>query len=238
MSDEPRIFVKICGITSVDDALVAAGLGADALGLNFVGSSSRRITVNRGREIIRRLPPEVLTVGIFRNESREKVVEVANTIGLRAVQLHGHETAEDTRWVAERVPAVIRAFSAQDPALERHEEFGPVRLLIDSPEPGSGHTFDWSRMDELASGRPILLAGGLNPDNVASAVETVRPWGVDAASGIESSPGHKDPVLVRRFIANARAVPFSEQPQQAEPFDWDAEAGIRKDHLREEEETE
>lgn len=220
MSDEPRIFVKICGVTTVEDALLAAGMGADALGLNFVASSSRRITPGRAKEITRRLPPDVLTVGIFRNEAREKVVEIANTIGLRAVQLHGHESAEDTRWVAERVPAVIRAFSANDPALTRYEEFGPVRLLIDAPEPGSGHTFDWTRMDELEIDRPIILAGGLNPDNVTEAIETVRPWGVDLASGVESAPGKKDPVLVRRFIAAARAVPFSDHPHRAELFDW------------------
>ncbi len=233
MSDEPRIFVKICGVTTVDDALLAAGMGADALGLNFVASSSRRITSGRAKEITRRLPPEVLTVGIFRNESRERVVETANTIGLRAVQLHGHESAEDTRWVAERVPAVIRAFSANDPALARHVEFGPVRLLVDAPEPGSGHTFDWTRMDELELDCPVVLAGGLNPDNVTEAIETVRPWGVDAASGVESSPGKKDPVLVRRFIAAARAVPFSDHPYRAEPFDW-AEDAARPDQTSQE----
>ncbi len=219
MPEEARIFVKICGITDVDDALLAAGLGADAIGMIFA-ASSRRITTGRSREIVRRLPPEVLTVGVFRNERRERVVETANTIGLRAVQLHGHESPEDTRWIAERVPAVIRAFSAQDPALTRHAEYGPVRLLVDSPEPGSGTTFDWSRLGELQLNRPILLAGGLDPENVAEAIEMVRPWGVDVASGVESSPGHKDPVKVRRFISAARSAPFTEPSPASDPFDW------------------
>lgn len=213
------MFVKICGITSPDDALLAAGLGADAVGMIFA-ASSRRITAGRARDIVRRLPPDIVTVGVFRNERRERVVEIANTIGLRAVQLHGHESPEDTRWVAERVPAVIRAFSAHDPALGRLADYGPVRPLVDSPQPGSGETFDWTRMDELSLDRPIILAGGLDPTNVVEAIETVRPWGVDVASGVEARPGHKDPVKVRKFIANARSAAWQPPSFAMAPFDW------------------
>ncbi len=217
-------FVKICGITNEADALVAAGLGADAVGMIFA-ASSRRITSGVARDIVRRLPPEILTVGVFRNERRDRVVEVANTIGLRAVQLHGHESPEDTRWIAERVPSVIKAFAAGDPALRRHEEYGPVRILVDSPEPGSGKPFDWERLGAEPIGAPFVLAGGLDHDNVARAIELLQPWGVDVATGVESKPGHKDPVKIRRFIAAARSVPRSvvREVGQPAPFDWAAD---------------
>ncbi len=201
------LFVKICGITNEDDALLAAAMGADAIGMIFA-ASSRRVTAGVARDIVRRLPPEVLSVGVFRDEKRERVVDIANTIGLRAVQLHGHESAEDTRWVAERVPNVIRAFGVSDPALtpSRLSAYGEVSLLLDSPAPGSGEAFDWSLIDELALGRGFVLAGGLTPANVARAVGRVRPWGVDVSSGVEARPGIKDPVKVQQFIANARAA--------------------------------
>lgn len=216
------MFVKICGVTRVDDALLAAGMGADAVGMIFA-ASRRRIAVAEARDIVRRLPPEVTPVGVFRNESPERVAETANSLGLRAVQLHGNESPEDTRWVAARVPIVIRAFAATDPALLEADEYGPVQLLIDSETPGSGEVFDWAVLEGAPQHRPYILAGGLEPGNVAVAVRTVRPWGVDVSTGVESSPGRKDPTKVREFIAAARAAAPSpdhdrlEVPQQ--PFD-------------------
>lgn len=198
------MFVKICGVTTVDDALLAAGLGADSVGLNFANESPRRINRETARDIVRRLPPEIVTVGIFRNQARDFVVETAVKIGLRAVQLHGHETAEDTRWIGSQVPAMIRAYSVADPALTAGEDLGPHRLLIDSPSPGSGQIFDWSNLERVAQGRKFILAGGLDPENVGDAIRLTRPWGVDSASGVESAPGRKDPAKVRRFIAAAR----------------------------------
>ncbi len=203
--DDRRVFVKVCGITTPDDALLAAGLGADAIGMIFA-ASSRRITAGRARDVVRRLPPDILTVGVFQNERRERVVEAANSIGLRAVQLHGRESAEDTRWIAERVPSVIRVFTPGDPGLQRVEDYGPVQLMVDSPKDGDGRPFDHSILERLGINRRVLLAGGLDPTNVADAIETVQPWGVDVASGVEAKPGHKDPVLLRRFIANARSA--------------------------------
>lgn len=202
---ERPLFVKICGITSVEDALFAAAMGADAVGLLFA-ASSRRVTRNQAQEIVRRLPPEILSVGVFRDERPQTVVEIANTIGLRVVQLHGHESAEETRWVAERVPAVIRAFAGSDPALDRFEEYGDVRLLVDSPVPGSGEVFDWAVLERVPSRPGFILAGGLDPDNVGRAVSEVRPWGVDVSSGVEARPGVKDSRKVRSFIRAARAA--------------------------------
>ena len=201
------MFVKICGLTSEEDALLAIGMGADALGFNFVAGSKRQIAPQRAREIVRRLPPETMTVGIFRDELPERVVEITQKAGLRAAQLHGRESAEQTRQIRAQVPIVIKAFSAGDPALSSVAEFGADIVLIDGVEPGSGEVFDWS----IAEGAPlaghrVLLAGGLHPGNVADAIERVRPWGVDVATGVEKAPGQKDAVKVREFIAAARAA--------------------------------
>ncbi|MEM9465707.1 MAG: phosphoribosylanthranilate isomerase [Actinomycetota bacterium] len=201
------MFVKICGLTSEEDALLAIGMGADALGFNFVPGSKRQIAPQRAREIVRRLPAETLTVGIFRDELPGRVIEITHKAGLRAAQLHGRESAEQTRQVRAQVPIVIKAFSAGDPALASVGDFGADIVLIDGAEPGSGEVFDW-RLAEGAplAGHRVLLAGGLHPGNVADAIEQVRPWGVDVASGVERAPGQKDAVKVREFVAAARAA--------------------------------
>ena len=144
------MFVKICGITNEDDALLAVALGADAVGFVFA-PSPRQIAPVVARDIARRLPPEVMTVGVFRDETPERVVEIVHTAGLRAAQLHGHETPETTRYVAARVPFVIQAFAAGDPWLERASSYGANAILVDSPAPGSGEVFDWA----LAEGAPL-----------------------------------------------------------------------------------
>lgn len=228
------MFVKVCGITNVEDALLAAGLGADAVGMIFA-ASSRRITTGEARDIVRRLPPDVIPVGVFRNENVERVAETANSLGLRAVQLHGNETPEDTRWLASRVPIVIKAFSATDPALLRQAEYGAHRLLVDSATPGSGQVFNWAVLEEAPMNRPFILAGGLDVANVADAVRTVRPWGVDVATGVEASPGKKDPAKVRRFIAAAReaAATYPEPEFELDvdvddrPFNWEEDVTWR-----------
>ena len=163
------MFVKICGITSEEDALLAVAMGADAVGFVFA-PSARQIAAGKARDIARRLPPEVLTVGVFRDESAQRVVDVVNGAGLRAAQLHGHETVEDTRSVRSRVPFVIKAFAAGDPTLERAEEFGADAVLVDAPTPGSGDMFDWSLAEDAPHGQRLILAGGLTPDNVAEAI--------------------------------------------------------------------
>jgi phosphoribosylanthranilate isomerase len=224
------MFVKICGITNIDDALLAAGLGADAVGMIFA-ASSRRITSGEARDIVRHLPPEVLPVGVFRNERRERVAEIANSLGLRGVQLHGNESPGDTRWLAERIPTVIKAFAATDPALTRADDYGADRLLIDSATPGSGKLFDWAVLEGAPLNRPFILAGGLDPGNVAGAVLAVQPWGVDVASGVEASPGKKDPAKLRQFIAAARSVPLPDPVLDADaddrPFNWEEDATWR-----------
>jgi phosphoribosylanthranilate isomerase len=217
------VFVKICGITTPDDALLAAGLGADAVGLIFA-PSTRKVTAATAVDIVRRLPPEVLTVGVFRNERRERVVTRVNEVGLRVAQLHGDETADDVAWIAERVPNVIRALSAADLARHDLDALGSARLLIDAPEPGSGSPFDWERLAADPPRQAFLLAGGLHPGNVVDAITLLRPWGVDVATGVEARPGVKDPVKVQRFIAAARSVARSDDldgPIAGSPFDWE-----------------
>lgn len=198
------MFVKICGTTNEEDALLAVAMGADAVGFVFA-PSPRQITPTTARDIAKRLPREVLTVGVFRDEAPERVAEIVNRAGLGAAQLHGHETPEQARWVSERVPVVFQAFAAGDRAIERAREYPVDAILIDAPTPGSGQVFDWT-MAEAPGGRRLILAGGLDPTNVARAIHRVHPWGVDVASGVEAAPGRKDPVKVRAFIAAARAA--------------------------------
>lgn len=216
------MFVKICGITSEEDALLAVAMGADAVGFNFVSSSPRSLAVSRAADIAKRLPPEILTVGVFCDEAPSRVVELVNQAGLRAAQLHGHETAEESRWVRERVPLTIKGFPGGDPELERADVYGADVVLLDSASPGSGRVFDWSLAEGAPSGLRVLLAGGLRHDNVAEAIDRVRPWGVDVASGVESRPGVKDPRLVRLFVRTAKAAapPDYHGQEENKPFDW------------------
>ncbi len=214
------MFVKICGITSEEDALLAVALGADAVGF-VLAPSPRQITPVVAGDIARRIPPEVITVGVFRNESKERVVEAVHGIGLKAAQLHGRETVADARWIRERVPLTIMAFAAGDRAIANAAAYGADLVLLDAPSPGSGEVFDWRLAEGVADGTRLLLAGGLDPDNVARAIGLVHPWGVDVSSGVESSPGVKDPAKLRAFIATAKAASPPEWEGLGEaPFDW------------------
>lgn len=223
------MWVKICGITSEEDALLAVALGADSVGFIFA-PSPRQMSPSAVQAITRRLPPEILTVGVFRDELPRTVVEVVNRTGLNAAQLHGNETIEDCGYVAVRVPLVIKAFGGGDPRLARAAEYGAEIVLVDAPSPGSGKVFDWRLAEGAPKGRRVVLAGGLDPENVADAIRTVHPWGVDVATGVESSPGRKDPSKVRAFVQAARAAePEPYEPTgagEAAPFDWQEETNL------------
>ena len=217
------MFVKICGTTSEEDALLAVAMGADALGFIFA-PSSRQIAPGIARDIVRRLPPEIITIGVFRDQAKERVVEIVNSAGLKGAQLHGRETPEDTRFVRSRVPMVIKAFSAGDPKVAKAKEYGADVVMLDAPNPGSGQVFDWRLTEGVPPGVRLLLAGGLNPDNVGDAIAQVNPWGVDVATGVEESPGRKDPRKLRAFVNAARAAekPAYEGADQG-PYDWQEE---------------
>ena len=200
------MFVKICGTTNEDDALLAVAMGADAVGFIFA-PSPRQMSLDRVRDIVRRLPSDVLSVGVFRNELASRVVKMTSDARLGAAQLHGHESPEDTAWVAERVPLTIKVFPPGHEGLKHLGAYSADAVMIDNERPGSGEVFDWS----LAEGAPLaghrlILAGGLDAGNVAGAIRRVQPWGVDVASGVESQPGRKDPARLRAFIEAAKAT--------------------------------
>lgn len=196
---------KICGITNREDAACAVAHGADALGFNFYPRSPRYISPEGAGNIIRTLPPFVTPVGVFVNETRDRIEATVASAGLRAIQLHGDEPPEAC--AGHSVP-VIRAFRVGDgfdiDSLKRY----PVNTyLLDTAAKGhyggTGETFDWAIAQEAASCARIILAGGLTPDNVAEAVRTVRPYAVDISSGVEAAPGKKDH---RKLVAFLKAV--------------------------------
>ena len=217
------MFVKICGITSEEDALLAVAMGADALGFVF-SPSSRQVAPQRAADIVKRLPTEIVTVGVFRDETRQRIVDIVHATRMRAVQIHGHEPSADSHWLRQRVRLVIKAFPAGDPQLERADEYAADAFLIDSATPGSGQVFDWSLAEGAPSNRRIILAGGLTPDNVGDAIRVVRPWGVDVSTGVEAAPGRKDARKIRAFVEAARAAEPPAPPEQGDrdvrPFDW------------------
>ncbi len=219
-------FIKFCGITNEADALTAIGLGVDAIGVIFA-PSSRQVSLATAGDIVRRLPPEALVVGVFRDESPLRVVEIANNLGLGGVQLHGHESIQDVSYVSERVPLVINALSAQSTQVAHFDETGADLLLLDGPVPGSGEVFDWSLAAVGPDPERLIVSGGLDGQNVAKAIELLRPFGVDVASGIEMAPGVKNPLAMKAFVdavreADALIAQIDGQVDDDgdEPFDW------------------
>jgi phosphoribosylanthranilate isomerase len=214
------MFVKICGTTSEEDALLAVAMGADAIGFIFA-PSTRQIAPAIARDIAKRLPPEILTVGVFRDEAPQRVIDIMEFSGLKAAQLHGREPPEQTRWVRRRLRFVVQAFPAGDRAVLQARDYGADAILLDNPTPGSGQVFDWALASEVPTGLKLIIAGGLTPENVGGAVGAVQPWGVDVVTGVEKEPGHKDPVKLRAFVAAARAAvvpPY--QGSDDMPYDW------------------
>ena len=199
--------VKICGITSLDDALLAAQAGADALGFVFFEKSPRYVTPEKAASIIAGIPPFVQVVGLFVNAPLDFVNRTADGCGLDIIQLHGEESPDYCRLTCRRVMKAFRVQGAD--SLVPMADYQVAGYLLDAYSPnsygGTGERFDWE-LAVAAKGRgPIILAGGLNADNVASAVARVAPYAVDVSSGVESSPGRKDPEKVRRFIREARS---------------------------------
>lgn len=230
------MFVKICGITNEEDALLSVAMGADALGFVFASGSPRQVTPDTVRDILHRLPPGTMTIGVFRDERPERIVDLVGRLGLTGVQLHGREPVSEAREIRPHVRFLIHAFSAGDDALASAANSPADAVLVDAPSPGSGQVFDWSLAEGAPGGVRLLLAGGLTPDNVAAAIERVRPWGVDVSSGVETAPGsgRKDPRKVRRFVEVARSAGErladagwrpSEDPGGG-PYDW-ADDGVR-----------
>lgn len=202
--------VKICGITNLEDALVAVQAGADALGFIFFPKSPRFVPARTAAEITARLPASLLKVGVFVDEPIESARRIMAEAGLTHAQLHGAESPE---YCAQSPLPVIKALRVKDQSsLASLSQYQVHAFLLDSYVPGqhggTGEKFNWDlAIQAKAFGPRILLAGGLTPENVAEAVATVRPYGVDVSSGVESSPGRKDHAKVREFIRRAKAVP-------------------------------
>ena len=202
--------IKICGIKTLPDALAAVKAGADYLGFNFYPKSARFIekdTCAAITSILKREYPHVKLVGVFVNASVEEVQDILATCSLDLAQLHGDETPEMLKQLAPRAFKAFQGVPENVEAYTRNE--APVYLIDASVRGmygGTGVTADWSAAAELAERYPILLAGGLNPDNVAEAVRQVNPWGVDVASGVEASPGSKDADKMKAFVQAVRSV--------------------------------
>jgi phosphoribosylanthranilate isomerase len=199
------IRVKICGITRLEDALAAVRLGADALGFNFWPGSRRHVAPEAARKIVRALPPFVTAVGVFVDPTRDEALRAAEASGIQVFQLHGDEPPELCAALALPVVKGLRVADAR--SLAALASYEVSAFLLDAPAAGyggSGKTFDWALAREAALAARVILAGGLGPDNVAEAVRTVRPYGVDVASGVESAPGVKDERLMARFIRAAK----------------------------------
>jgi len=207
--------VKICGITNLDDALLAAGLGADALGFIFYPKSPRYVAPETAREIIAQLPPLVTSVGVFVNEEAAVVREMAARAGLDWLQVHGQESPEYCRGLGRRV---LKGFRIKDAAsLAELKPFrGSVQaFLLDTYKKGqvggTGETFDWELARKAKEYGQMVLAGGLTAENVAQAIEIAQPQAVDTASGTEASPGRKDPEKLRSFFLSVKRAGFSNQ---------------------------
>ena len=201
-------FIKICGITNFDDALAAVASGADALGFNFYQPSPRYITPHAAREIIDRLPPSVLAVGVFVNEPLESLITIADESGITALQLHGDESPDYCRELA-RDRYVIKTLAVSgDDDINAIETYEVDAIMLDTRDThlrgGTGRVFDWSIARQVR--QKLFLAGGLSPENIAEAIETVQPYGVDACSALEDTPGKKNHDRIRRFVEIARSV--------------------------------
>lgn len=199
--------IKICGITNIEDALFAVSLGVDALGFVFA-ESRRRITAVDARKIIDMLPQSVLKVGVFVNEEEKRVREILELCYLDALQFHGDELPEYIQKFREKT---IKSFRIKDKrSLKAIPKYKANAYLLDAYSPkqygGTGKTFNWDSAIEAKKFGPIILAGGLNPDNIEEAIKKVQPCAVDVSSGVESYPGKKDKKKLEEFVKRVRGV--------------------------------
>ncbi|NLE87331.1 MAG: phosphoribosylanthranilate isomerase [Myxococcales bacterium] len=204
-----NVWIKVCGVTTVEDARAAIAAGVDAIGLNFVPSSKRFLAPEAAAALIREAGRDAVRwVGVVADQPPRQLEELLRRVELDQVQLHGKETPAELEAL---LPHAFKAVAIAGPAdVERARRYGGDPLLVDAHVPGllggSGQTFDWTLVRELVRERRVVLAGGLRPDNVADAIRELRPWGVDVASGVELAPGRKDPRAVWSFVERARAA--------------------------------
>ncbi|KHG66603.1 N-(5'-phosphoribosyl)anthranilate isomerase [Thermus sp. 2.9] len=196
--------VKICGLTRLEDALLAEALGAHALGFVLAPGSKRRVSPEQAREMAKALGPFVVRVGVFRDQAPEEVLRLMEAAGLQVAQLHGREPPEWALAVGRFYP-VIKAFSLQGPADAAWAEYPAWALLLDSPRPGSGEAYPRAWAEPLlATGKRVILAGGITPESAPQAL-ALRPYAIDLASGVEEAPGVKSPERLKALFAQVRA---------------------------------
>lgn len=202
--------IKICGITNKIDAVAAAGLGVDMLGFVFYAKSKRSVDPKLARDIAGELPDSVMKVGVFVDEDKSKVLDIAADVSLDMLQLHGEETPEYCAELKKEYK-VMKAFRVKDRfSLKKVNDYSADYYLFDSYAKalagGTGKTFDWKVLKDFEVLKPFILSGGLDPENVSKAIIEISPYGVDVSSGVESSPGKKDMELVKKFVANVRRL--------------------------------
>jgi len=207
VASEKQVKVKVCGMTSLKDALVAVEVGADAVGFIFYKKSPRSVTMKTVREIVLELPPFVDTVGVFVDETAEQINKIADYCNLDIIQLHGDESPTFCKKIRRKV---IKAFRIKDmQSVKKLSSFQVSGFLLDTFSEnlhgGTGKVFDWNLALPAKKFGPVIMAGGLTPNNVQQAVRQIRPYGVDVCSGVESEPGIKDHKKVRAFLNNAKA---------------------------------
>jgi phosphoribosylanthranilate isomerase len=208
----PRTRIKICGIRSDDDAFAAAEAGADAVGLMFVRASQRYIDPEAAAEIVASLPPFVSSVGVFMNAPIEAFMDIEEQCPTIHTQLHGTEDDELISQCSPVIKAVRYLPETIVHDIARCEDNDDIEaILIDGPSPGEGVAFNWTDLVPLLErvSKPVILAGGLTPENVAEAIRTVRPYGVDVSSGVEKQRGIKDPELIEKFCEAVRKADAS-----------------------------
>jgi phosphoribosylanthranilate isomerase len=196
-------FVKICGVTSIEDAHVVIGAGADALGLIFA-ESSRQLTVPEAIEIARATDGLILRVGVFRHDDPDFVLAHVDATGVEIAQIHGDLGPQLVQALRDRDVAIIKALSVDEPEFFTFNEATVDAVLIDGPSPGSGQVHAWDDVQRRTFARPVIAAGGLTALNVVEVLEASKAWGVDVSSGVESGPRKKDSTRVRDFVMNAR----------------------------------
>jgi phosphoribosylanthranilate isomerase len=200
--------IKICGVTSPAQALACVEAGADSVGVNFVASSVRRVDAGTARAIVEAVGARALVVAVVAGMDVAAMRALREATGVGCLQLHGDETADDVTGLLPHAYKAVRVSTRAD--VDRARAMPGDYVLVDAKVEGAlggtGHAFDWALVVELAARRRLVLAGGLTPENVARAVETVRPWCVDVASGVEGAPGIKDAAKVRAFVQAVRST--------------------------------
>ena len=198
------MFVKICGITRLQDALCAVENGADAIGFIFA-ESKRKVSISTVSQIVEQLPKYFLTIGVFRDQNPQQIIETIREAGLVGAQLHGQESVQEVAQVASVIKFVVKSVVAGSVDAKNADQFATEMIMVDSANPGSGTNYDLTLLRELPPSVRLILSGGLTVANVAPSIRTASPWGVDVSSGVESTAGIKDYSKIRDFIANARA---------------------------------